>query len=136
MTAAARTLAKPSAGAAPAGYQGMLTSPDILTTNARDLKVEISSFQFLVFSFQFSLTAEAARRHEPVQAENCKVKTENLSPPVRAGNPAGEVVEGEVLVGEQLGEEDDLPRVHREVFDGVEDGREQRHVEPLHPPRL
>jgi hypothetical protein len=29
-----------SAGAAPAGYQGMLTSPDILTTNARDLKVE------------------------------------------------------------------------------------------------
>ena len=39
MTAAARTLTKPSAGVAPAGYQGMLTSSDILTTNARDLKV-------------------------------------------------------------------------------------------------
>jgi hypothetical protein len=38
----------PCAGAAPAGYQGMLTSPDILTTNARDLKVENFSFQLLL----------------------------------------------------------------------------------------
>ena len=44
MTAAARTLKKLPAGAAPAGYQGMLTSPDILTTNPRDLKVKIFSF--------------------------------------------------------------------------------------------
>jgi hypothetical protein len=40
MTAAARTFTISSAGAAPAGYQGMLTSPDILTTNARDLKAK------------------------------------------------------------------------------------------------
>jgi hypothetical protein len=70
MTAAARTLTKLSAGAAPAGYQGMLTSPDILTTNARDLKVKNWSFQFLVFSFQFCLPAETVRRYEPVLTEN------------------------------------------------------------------
>src|SRR5687767_10090665 len=46
----------------------------------------------------------------------------------------GEVVEGEVVAREHLGQEDYLARVRREVFDGVEDRGEQSHVEPLHAP--
>ena len=44
--AAARIFSNLSAGAAPAGNQGMLTSADILSTNARDLKVKTSVFSF------------------------------------------------------------------------------------------
>jgi hypothetical protein len=70
MTAAARMLTKLSAGAAPAGYQGMLTSSDILTTNPRYLKVKISSFQFLVFSQNRFITASGLGRKAKLKTEN------------------------------------------------------------------
>ncbi len=54
-----------------------------------------------------------------------------VSVPVRARPAAGEIIEGEIVARDHFGEEDDLPRVHREVFDDVEDGREQRHVVAL-----
>src|SRR3989442_12499426 len=48
------------------------------------------------------------------------------------GRPGREIVETKVLLRQQFCEQDDLTRVHREVFDSMKDGFQRRHVTALH----
>ena len=100
---------------------GNVTSPDILSTNRQVLKVENCIFSFQFYDGRFGLHLTCG-----------KLKTENSSTPIWARESFGEVVEGEVAVGEHLSEEDDLACVRREVFDDVEDRGEHGHVEALY----
>src|SRR5947207_4049174 len=100
---------------------GNVTSPDILSTNRRVLKVENCIFSSQFYDGRFGLHLTCG-----------KLKTENSTAPVRARESFGEVVEGEVAVGEHLRQKDYLAGVRREVFDDVEDCGEHGHVEALY----
>ena len=51
--------------------------------------------------------------------------------PRHGGNAVGKIVKAQIAVRQHLCQQDDLPRVHREMFDNVIDGFEHCHIMAL-----
>src|SRR5947209_20427415 len=98
--------------------QGMFTPVDILSTNRRDFKVKTCVGGGKVFVPPSPSQTASAGRDTASKSGRPAGRRRLRALPVVARHAAVEFVEGEVAARELLGQEDDLARVRREVFDG------------------